>query len=75
MVGLREGTEYHALMHVALSTDRAGVDAFYEAALAALEAPGTPAIQRPARHRTPRIAHEPKRATSGARRAAADRVS
>jgi catechol 2,3-dioxygenase-like lactoylglutathione lyase family enzyme len=35
MVGLRQGTEYRGPVHVALSTDRAGVDAFYEAALAA----------------------------------------
>ena len=35
MVGLRQGTEYRAPVHVALSTDRAEVDAFYEAALAA----------------------------------------
>src|SRR4030095_10604607 len=35
MVGLREGTEYRGPIHVALSTDRAGVDAFHEAALAA----------------------------------------
>ena len=35
LVGLREGTEYRAPVHVALSTDRAGVDAFHEAALAA----------------------------------------
>jgi catechol 2,3-dioxygenase-like lactoylglutathione lyase family enzyme len=35
MVGLRQGTEYRAPVHVAFSTDRAGVDAFYEAALAA----------------------------------------
>jgi len=35
MVGLRQGTEYRGPMHVALSTDRAGVDAFHEAAVAA----------------------------------------
>jgi catechol 2,3-dioxygenase-like lactoylglutathione lyase family enzyme len=35
MVGLRQGTEYRGPVHVALSTDRAGVDAFHEAALAA----------------------------------------
>jgi len=35
MVGLRQGTEYRAPVHVAVSTDRAGVDAFHEAALAA----------------------------------------
>jgi catechol 2,3-dioxygenase-like lactoylglutathione lyase family enzyme len=35
LVGLRQGTEYRAPVHVALSTDRAGVDAFHEAALAA----------------------------------------
>jgi catechol 2,3-dioxygenase-like lactoylglutathione lyase family enzyme len=36
MVGLRQGSEYRGPVHVALSTDdRAGVDAFYEAALAA----------------------------------------
>jgi catechol 2,3-dioxygenase-like lactoylglutathione lyase family enzyme len=35
LVGLRQGTEYRAPVHVALSTDRAGVEAFYEAALAA----------------------------------------
>ena len=35
MVGLRQGTEYRAPVHVAFSTNRAGVDAFYEAALAA----------------------------------------
>ena len=35
MIGLRRGTEYRAPIHVAFSTDRAGVDAFYEAALAA----------------------------------------
>jgi catechol 2,3-dioxygenase-like lactoylglutathione lyase family enzyme len=35
MVGLRQGTEYRGPVHVAFSTDRAGVDAFYEAALAA----------------------------------------
>jgi catechol 2,3-dioxygenase-like lactoylglutathione lyase family enzyme len=35
VVGLRQGTEYRGPVHVALSTDRAGVDAFYEAALAA----------------------------------------
>jgi catechol 2,3-dioxygenase-like lactoylglutathione lyase family enzyme len=34
-VGLRQGTEYRGPLHVALSTDRPGVDAFYEAALAA----------------------------------------
>jgi catechol 2,3-dioxygenase-like lactoylglutathione lyase family enzyme len=34
-VGLRQDTEYRAPVHVALSTDRAGVDAFHEAALAA----------------------------------------
>jgi catechol 2,3-dioxygenase-like lactoylglutathione lyase family enzyme len=35
MVGLRQGTEYRGPVHVAFSTDRAGVDAFHEAALAA----------------------------------------
>lgn len=35
LVGLRQGFEYGGPVHVALSTDRAGVDAFYEAALAA----------------------------------------
>jgi catechol 2,3-dioxygenase-like lactoylglutathione lyase family enzyme len=35
MVGLRHGTEYRGPVHVALSMDRAGVDAFYKAALAA----------------------------------------
>jgi catechol 2,3-dioxygenase-like lactoylglutathione lyase family enzyme len=35
LVGLRQGTEYRAPVHVALSTDRAAVDAFHEAALAA----------------------------------------
>jgi catechol 2,3-dioxygenase-like lactoylglutathione lyase family enzyme len=35
LVGRRQGTAYRAPVHVALSTDRAGVDAFYEAALAA----------------------------------------
>ena len=35
MVGLRQGTEYRSPVHVAFSTDRARVDAFYEAALAA----------------------------------------
>jgi catechol 2,3-dioxygenase-like lactoylglutathione lyase family enzyme len=29
IVGLRQGTEYPGPVHVALSTDRAGVDAFY----------------------------------------------
>jgi catechol 2,3-dioxygenase-like lactoylglutathione lyase family enzyme len=37
IVGLRQGTDYGPV-HVAFSTDRAGVDAFYEAAL---EAGGT----------------------------------
>jgi catechol 2,3-dioxygenase-like lactoylglutathione lyase family enzyme len=35
LVGVRQGTEYRGPVHVALSTDRAGVDAFHEAALAA----------------------------------------
>lgn len=35
MIGLRQGTEYRAPVHVAFSTDRAGVDACYEAAIAA----------------------------------------
>jgi catechol 2,3-dioxygenase-like lactoylglutathione lyase family enzyme len=35
MVGLRQGTEYRGPVHVALSTDRAGVEAFHEAAVAA----------------------------------------
>jgi catechol 2,3-dioxygenase-like lactoylglutathione lyase family enzyme len=35
IVGLRQGTEYRSPVHVAFSTDRAGVDAFHEAALAA----------------------------------------
>jgi catechol 2,3-dioxygenase-like lactoylglutathione lyase family enzyme len=35
LVGLRQGTDYRAPVHVALATDRAGVDAFHEAALAA----------------------------------------
>jgi catechol 2,3-dioxygenase-like lactoylglutathione lyase family enzyme len=35
LVGLRQGSEYSAPVHVALSTDRAGVDAFHEAALGA----------------------------------------
>ena len=35
LVGLRHGTEYRGPVHVAFSMDRAGVDAFYEAALAA----------------------------------------
>jgi catechol 2,3-dioxygenase-like lactoylglutathione lyase family enzyme len=35
MIGLRQGTEYRSPIHVAFSTDRAGVDAFYEAAIAA----------------------------------------
>jgi catechol 2,3-dioxygenase-like lactoylglutathione lyase family enzyme len=36
MVGLRQGSEYRGPVHVALSIDdRAGVDAFHEAALAA----------------------------------------
>ena len=35
LVGLRQGAEYRGPLHIALATDRAGVDAFHEAALAA----------------------------------------
>jgi catechol 2,3-dioxygenase-like lactoylglutathione lyase family enzyme len=35
MFALRQGTEYRTPVHVAFSTDRAGVDAFHAAALAA----------------------------------------